>query len=162
MGIKTAGKYYPSIHLAYMWLTWKLTNLSKDTLTPAPNPDFVHLLNNFFWLHLAYTVSYFISKLKLMKEILLYINLLSSVCQVYLFINACVAHFKYNREMGYSDLQVEDTVHFLVLIEIATYATSLLVLMMFFLLVSFRNEWQVRRVQPINNVNEDGFAMQPA
>jgi hypothetical protein len=129
-----------------MWFTWKLTHLSKDTLTPAPNPDFVNLLIDFFWLHIAFTVSFFISILKLRKEILLSINLLCSVTQVCLFIKAFFAHFKYNREKGYSDLQVEDTVHFFVVIEIVTYATALLVLIIYLFLASIRNERQVRRV----------------
>jgi hypothetical protein len=59
--------------------------------------------------------------------------------------------------MGYSVFQVEDTVHFFVVIEIATYATNVLVLIIFTLLASFRNERQVRRAGPINNGNDDGF-----
>lgn len=63
--------------------------------------------------------------------------------------------------MGYSVFQVEDTVHFFVVIEIATYATNVLVLIIFTLLASFRNERQVRRAGPINNGNDDGFVRQP-
>ena len=74
------------------------------------------------------------------------IIMLSSVSHVYLFIKAFFAHFKYNREMGYSDLQVEDTVHFFVVIEIVTYASTLLVLIIFLFLASIRNESQVSRV----------------
>jgi hypothetical protein len=59
--------------------------------------------------------------------------------------------------MGYSVFQVEDTVHFFVVIEIATYATNVMVLIIFTLLASFRNERQVRRAGPINNGNDDGF-----
>jgi len=59
--------------------------------------------------------------------------------------------------MGYSVFQVEDTVHFFVVIEIATYATNVLVLIIFTLLANFRNERQVRRAGPINNGNDDGF-----
>ena len=64
--------------------------------------------------------------------------------------------------MGYSFFQVEDTVHFFVVIEITTYATNVMVLIMYSLLASFRNERQVRRAGPINNGNDEGFARQPA
>ena len=63
--------------------------------------------------------------------------------------------------MGYSIFQVEDSIHFFIVIEIATYGTNLLVLSIYTLLASFRNERQVRRAGPINNGNDDGFVRQP-
>jgi hypothetical protein len=63
--------------------------------------------------------------------------------------------------MGYSLFQVEDTVHFFVVIEIATYGTNVLVLIIYSLLASFRNERQVRRAGPIIDGNDDGYARQP-
>ena len=134
-----------------------LSTLGKDILSPAPNPDFVHLLNDFFWLHLAFTVAFFILIFKLRKEIFILVIILSTISYIYLFIEACVGHFNYNHKMGYSVFQVEDTVHFFVVIEIATYATNVMVLIIFTLLASFRNERQVRRAGPINNGNDDGF-----
>ena len=64
--------------------------------------------------------------------------------------------------MGYSVLKVEDTIHFFVVVEIVTYGSNILVLMIYLLLASFRNERQVRKVKSINNENDDGFARQPA
>ena len=114
-------------------------------MSPAPNPEFVHLLSDFFWLHLAFTVAYFIQLVfaKSSKEFLLSLILLSTLSYIYFFIKACVAHFKHNLEMKYSVLQVEDVVHFFVIIEIVTYATALLVVMVYVLLASIKNEKQV-------------------
>jgi len=116
-------------------------------LSPAPNPEFVHLLSDFFWLHLAFTVAYFIQLVfaKSSKEFLLSLILLSTLSYIYFFIKACVAHFKHNLEMKYSVLQVEDVVHFFVIIEIVTYATALLVVMVYVLLASIKNEKQVKK-----------------
>ena len=145
-----------------MWFTFKLANLSKDTLSPAPNPDFVHLLNEFFWLHLASTVFILFHLFKLMKWSLALIYQVITFGQIYLLIESGVALFNYNRKMGYSVLQVEDTIHFFVVVEIVTYGSNILVLMIYLLLASFRNERQVRKVKSINNENDDGFARQPA
>ena len=116
-------------------------------MSPAPNPEFVHLLSDFFWLHLAFTVAYFIQLVfaKSSKEFLLSLILLSTLSYIYFFIKACVAHFKHNLEMKYSVLQVEDVVHFFVIIEIVTYATALLVVMVYVLLASIKNEKQVKK-----------------
>lgn len=116
-------------------------------MSPAPNPEFVHLLSDFFWLHLAFTVAYFIQLVfaKSSKEFLLSLILLSTLSYIYFFIKACVAHFKHNLEMKYSFLQVEDVVHFFVIIEIVTYATALLVVMVYVLLASIKNEKQVKK-----------------
>jgi hypothetical protein len=146
MGFQTV-KSFPSIHIAYMWFTYKLSHSWKDTLSPAPNQEFVHLLSDFFWLHLAFTVAYFIQLVfaKSSKEFLLSLILLSTLSYIYFFIKACVAHFKHNLEMKYSALQVEDVVHFFVIIEIVTYATALLVVMVYVLLASIKNEKQVKK-----------------
>jgi hypothetical protein len=145
MGFQTV-RSFPSIHVAYMWFTYNLSGSWKDTLSPAPNPDFVNLLSYFFWLHLAFTVAYFIQLVfkKSSKEFLLSLVLLSTLGYMYFFIKACVAHFKYNLEMKYSIFQVEDVVHFFVIIEIVTYATALLVVMVYVLFASIINEKQVR------------------
>jgi hypothetical protein len=152
------GYSFSTVQIAYLWLTFKLVNLSEDTLSPAPNPDFVHLLNDFFWLHLASTVAFLFHFFKLMKWSLTFLVLLTTVWQIYLLIESCVALFNYNRKMGYSVLQVEDSIHFFVFVEIVTYASNILVLMIYLMLESFRNEWQVRKVNSINNENDDGFA----
>jgi hypothetical protein len=146
MGFQTV-RSFPSIHVAYMWFTYNLSGSWKDTLSPAPNPDFVNLLSYFFWLHLAFTVAYFIQLVfkKSSKEFLLSLVLLSTLGYMYFFIKACVAHFKYNLEMKYSIFQVEDVVHFFVIIEIVTYATALLVVMVYVLFASIINEKQVRK-----------------
>ena len=57
MGFQSV-KLYPSMHLGYIYFTYKLSGSWKETLTPQPNPDFVNLLNDFFWLHVAFTVAY--------------------------------------------------------------------------------------------------------
>jgi hypothetical protein len=116
-------------------------------LSPVPNPEFVHLLSDFFWLHLAFTVAYYIQLVfaKSSKEFLLSLILLSTLSYIYFFIKACVAHFKHNLEMKYSVLQVEDVVHFFVIIEIVTYATALLVVMVYVLLASIKSEKQVKK-----------------
>ena len=146
MGFQTV-KSFPSIHIAYMWFTYNLSHSWKDTLSPAPNQEFVHLLSDFFWLHLAFTVAYFIQLVfaKSSKEFLLSLILLSTLSYIYFFIKACVAHFKHNLEMKYSALQVEDVVHFFVIIEIVTYATALLVVMVYVLLASIKNEKQDKK-----------------
>jgi hypothetical protein len=77
---------------------------------------------------------------------------------MFLILKACALHFDYNHKMGYSALQVEDTVHLFVLIEIASYAAITLVLMLIIVLVSIRNEWQVLRAGPINNDDDELFA----
>jgi hypothetical protein len=59
---------------------------------------------------------------------------------LYLLIEACVELIKYKRKMGYSIFQVEDTFHYFVLIEIVTFATNLMVLLLYVLPASFRNE----------------------
>jgi len=125
-------------------------------LSPAPNPEFVHLLSDFFWLHLAFTVAYFIQLVfaKSSKEFLLSLILLSTLSYIYFFIKACVAHFKHNLEMKYSVLQVEDVVHFFVIIEIVTYATALLVVMVYVLLASIKNEKQVKKDGDRRNNNQ--------
>jgi hypothetical protein len=161
MGFKSSGNSYPTMHIGYMCFAYMLSTRGKDILSPAPNPDFVLLVNDFFWLHLAFSVAFFILILKLRKEILIFVVLLSNFSYIYLFIEACVGHIKYNHKMGYSLFQVEDTVHFFVVIEIATYGTNVLVLMIYSLLASFRNERQVRRAGPINDGNDDGFVRQP-
>ena len=51
-----------------MWFTLMHSNFTKHILSPAPNPDFVLLLNDFFWLHLAFTVANFIPMFMLRKE----------------------------------------------------------------------------------------------
>jgi len=140
-------KSFPSIHIAHMWFTYKLSGSWKDTLSPAPNQEFVHLLSDFFWLHMAFTVACFIQLVfaKSSKEFLFSLILLSTLSYIYFFIKACVAHFKHNLEMKYSILQVEDVVHYFVIIEIVTYATALLVVMIYVLLASIRNEKQVKK-----------------
>jgi len=135
-----AGISFPTVHISSLWFTIKLANLRKETLSPAPNPDFVHLLNDFFWLHLAYTVAFLFYSFKLMKWIFASVLLVITVGHNYLLIEACVTLFNYNRKMGYSVLQVEDTIHFFVVVEIVTYASNILVLMIYLLLASFRNE----------------------
>jgi hypothetical protein len=146
MGFQTV-RSFPSIHVAYMWFTYNLSGSWKDTLYPAPNPDFVHLLSDFFWLHLAFTVAYLIQLVfkKSSKEFLLSLILLSTLSYIYFFIKACVAHTKYNLEMKYSILQVEDVVHFFVIIELVTYATALLVVMFYVIFASLVNEKQVKK-----------------
>jgi hypothetical protein len=145
MGFQTV-RSFPSIHIAYMWFTYNLSGSWKDTLSPAPNPYFVHLLSDFFWLHLAFTVAYFIQLVfkKSSKEFLLSLILLSTLSYIYFFIKACVAHFTNNLEKKYSIFQVEDVVHFFLIIEIVTYATALLVVMVYVLFASIVNERQVR------------------
>ena len=145
MGFQTV-RSFPSLHVAFMWFTYNLSGSWKDTLSPAPNPEFVHLLSDFFWLHLAFTVAYFIQLVfkKSSKEFLLSLVLLSTLSYIYFFIKGCVAHFKHNLEMKYSIFQVEDVVHFFVIIEIVTYATALLVVMVYVLFASIINEKQAR------------------
>ena len=155
------GHSYPTVNIAYLWLTFKLVNLSEDTFSPAPNPDFFHLLNDFFWLHLASTVAFLFHIFKLTKWSLASIFQVITLGHIYLLIESSVALFNYNRKMGYSVLQVEDNIHFFVVVEIVTYASNILVLIIYLLLASFRNERQVRKVNPINNENDD-FARQPA
>lgn len=140
-------KLFPSVHIAFIWFTYKLSGSWKDTLSPAPNPDFVHLLSDFFYLHIAFTVAYFIYLVfkKSSMECLLTLILLSNLGYIYFFIKACVAHFTYNLEMKYSILQVEDVVHFFVVIEIVAYATALLVVILYVFIASIINEKQVRR-----------------
>ena len=145
-----------------MWFTLMQSTSTMHLLSPAPNPDFVLLLNDFFWLHLAFSVVYFIQMLKLRKELCILAILLCNLGYIYLIIKALVGLFSYNRKMGYYFNQVEDTVNFFVVIEITTYATNVMVLIMYSLLASFRNERQVRRAGPINNGNDEGFARQPA
>ena len=99
MGFQTV-KSFPGIHIAYMWFTYNFSHSWKDTISPAPNADFVHLLSDFFWLHFSFTVAYFIQLLfqKSSKEFLYALVLLSTLSYIYFFIKACVAHFKHNLE----------------------------------------------------------------
>ena len=140
-------RLFPSVHIAFMWFTYNLSRSWKDTLSPPPNPDFVHLLSDFFWLHLAFSVAYFIQLVfkKSSMEYLLTLILLTTLGYIYFFIKACVSHFMYNLEMKYSILQVEDVVHYFVLIEIVAYATALLVVIFYVFIASIINEKQVRR-----------------
>ena len=55
------------MHIGYLCFAFTLTNLRKDDVTPAPNPDFVSLLNEFVWLHLAFSMAYFVP-IKLRKK----------------------------------------------------------------------------------------------
>ena len=75
-------------------------------MSPVPNPDFVDLLSDFFWLHFAFTVAYFIQLMfsKSSKEFLFSLILLSTLSYIYFFIKACVAHFKHNLENKHSIL----------------------------------------------------------
>jgi len=146
MGFQTV-KSFPSIHIAYMWFTYNLSHSWKDKLSPAPNPNFVHLLSDFFWLHFAFTVAYFIQLMfsKSSKEFLFSLILLSTLSYIYFFIKACVAHFKHNLDNKYSILHVEDVVHYFVIIEIVTYATTLLVVMIYLWWASIKNEKQIKK-----------------
>ena len=146
MGFQTV-KSFPSIHIAYMWFTYNLSHSWKDKLSPAPNPNFVDLLSDFFWLHFAFTVAYFIQLMfsKSSKEFLFSLILLSTLSYIYFFIKACVAHFKHNLDNKYSILHVEDVVHYFVIIEIVTYATTLLVVMIYLWWASIKNEKQIKK-----------------
>ena len=139
-----------------------LASLGKETLSPAPNPNFERLLLEFFWVHVAFTVGYLTHIFKLRREILIAVMVVTIFGYMYLLIKACVELIKYNRKMGYSIFQVEDTVHYFVVIEIVTFATNLLVLILYLLPASFRYERKVRRDRPINNGHDDGFVRQPA
>jgi hypothetical protein len=134
----------------------------KESLSPDPNPDFERLLLEFFWVHVAFTLGYFTHILKLRREILISVMVVTIFGYMYQLIKACVGVLSYNRKMGYSIFQVEDTVHYFVVIEIVTFATNLLVLILYLLPASFRYERQVRRVGQINNGYDDGFVRQPA
>ena len=79
MGFKSSGNSYPTMHIGYMCFAYLLSTLGKDILSPAPNPDFVHLLNDFFWLHLAFTVAFFIPIFKIRKEIFISVILVSNI-----------------------------------------------------------------------------------
>ena len=83
----------------------------KESLSPAPNPDFERLLLEFFWVHVAFTVGYLTHILKLRREILITVMAVTIFGYMYLLIKACVGVLSYNRKMGYSIFQVEDTVH---------------------------------------------------
>ena len=148
MGLQTV-KSFPSIHIVYMFFTMYLSGSLKDTLSPPPNPNFVNLLSDFKWLHAAFTVGYFIQLVfkKSSYEFLFSLMLLSTLSYIYFFIKACVAHFTHNLEMKYSIFQVEDVVHFFVIIEIVTYATALLVVMVYLLFASILNEKQEKQVR---------------
>ena len=84
------------------------------------------------------------------KEFLFSLILLSTLSYIYIFIKACVAHAKNNIEKKYSILEVEDVVHFFVIIEIVTYATTLLVVMVYLFLASCKNEKQVKKEESRN------------
>lgn len=60
MGFQTV-KLFPSMHMGYIFFTYMLTGSWKETLSPQPNTDFVNLLNDFFCLHVAFTVAYIFS-----------------------------------------------------------------------------------------------------
>ena len=64
--------------------------------------------------------------------------------------------------MGCSIFQIEDGVHFFVVIEIATYATNILVLIIEMIMPSIIYKWRVWRARAINNGNDDRVARQPA
>ena len=66
--------------------------------------------------------------------------LLSTLSYIFFFIKACIVYFKHSLKMGYSVLEVEDVVHFFVLIEIVTYASSFLVVMIYLSVASCFND----------------------
>lgn len=65
------------------------------------------------------------------------------------FLYACLLHMNHVQSNGYQYYQVEDIVHFFLIIEILNYASMLLVNMIVLLVASFRNEQlRIKKTMP--------------
>ena len=68
--------------------------------------------------------------------------LLTTVGMLYLSLDASIKHFKHAVNKGYAIYKVEDTVHFLMVIEIVTIASSFFVTMIVLFFASITNQRQ--------------------
>jgi hypothetical protein len=66
--------------------------------------------------------------------------LVNNVALFYLSLNAAVVHFKNAFVKNQKFCEVEDVVHFLLVIEIATYSTSLIVIIIVLFFASIINQ----------------------
>ena len=75
---------------------------------------------------------------------------MNTLSYVFLFIEACTAHEKNHLKRKYSILTVEDNVHFFVVMEIVTFATTFFIAMTYLLHASITNEKILKRKEPTN------------
>jgi len=99
-------------------------------------------MEDFYKLHISFTVAYFLEEMfkkYVFEEIFYSAYLMNTLAYVFLFIEACTAHKKNHLERKYSILTVEDNVHFFVVLEIVTFATTFFIVMAYLLQASIRN-----------------------
>jgi hypothetical protein len=92
------------------------------------------------------------------KEVLFSWVMLATLLYFLFFLEACLLHLKHAIAMGYSLLQVEDVLHFLLLVEIVTFISALLATFFLLLFASCRNDKQAKPIIPGRN---NGFNTQP-
>ena len=77
------------------------------------------------------------------KEFLFTCVMTATLWYFILFLFACLLHVKHSLAMGYTLIQVEDVIHFFLVIEIVTFVSSLTVTMIVLLFASCRNDKQL-------------------
>ena len=133
---------YPSLHIGLAIVTYQFTTSWKDDIQPPPNPEFIELLESYYYTHISYAVIYMMNQALSIDwlELVWSALLLNYMCLFYITIEASVAHFKHANKMYYKFYQIEDNAHFLMLIEIAIIATSLMVIMIVLFFSSIINQ----------------------
>jgi hypothetical protein len=132
---------YPSMHLGFIYFIWKLTGSWLEDIKPEPNQEFVTVLNWFFYVHWLFLFGFLIQIIlkNYRKELQFSVIMVATLMYLYLFLDSCLVHIKHSLKKGYALYQVEDVVHFFVIIEIVNYASTLLVNIIVLFFASCRN-----------------------
>ena len=128
--------------MAFMYFTWRLSHDWAAEISPPPSPVFIDLMNDFFWLHFAFFCAFILQTKGIGRwsnELLLGMILLCTVVYFWMFLRACLEHIEHASMRGYRYYQVEDVVHFFVLVEIVTFVSSQVVIMTVLIVASCVN-----------------------
>jgi hypothetical protein len=111
---------------------------------------FYPIMNLFWWIHLFFVL---ISIMQLvaesyLKDLQACFKLVITLCYILVFIQACIAHVKYNRKD--SIFIVNHDAQFFVLIEIVIFMSSFFVVMITLFYASSINEKQIKKKNPNN------------
>ena len=128
-----------------MSLIAAIVNANSDSWSPTRFEVFPYIMLWFQKIHGYFFLAYWykIVLRNQYKEFVFFFSLVVTLLYLYFFIYACIEHLKYSKETK-SFFQVEDEIHFILVIEIVTFASSFLAMFISLLCSSCINERQLK------------------
>lgn len=98
-GIMTV-RPFPSIHLGFIFLIWRVTGSWAEEIQPPPNPKFIDILHLYRWAHWLSIIVYLINlRFRGFSEELSYtLYMIAIVWYFICFLAACLFHVKHAQE----------------------------------------------------------------